>query len=448
MERGKIFAVTAWGLPAAFWFPPPALAQADSPLTAAVDYWPPFLLAAAVIGLLIYTIALRRRLAAEKKESALRLTALAESEKKYRTIFEQTSDGVSVFERRVGTLHRRLIDCNQAYADMAGRSKAELTAVDDIRRIQAHDHSQAHSRQLQERIEEGLPYSGSFSWVRPDGRENHIEYRAVPVRLGERILVYGIDRDVTARRKAEERLRQAEVARRAAEEASRMKDEFVSVINHELRTPLNNLLGYAQTFQRALKRQQASTEDQEHFLDAILESGRHLSHIVEDILDAARIEAGRLKVDLAPTPAGEILAGMAGHLKRSAEEKQLAFEMDVADFPVIKADRQRFSQVVYNVVGNAIKFTEEGFIRVTGRRNGHGYAVLEVSDSGPGLPEDQVEAVFDRFKRLNEASKLPGLGLGLSISQELMKLMGGQITAANRPDGGAVFRCRFQIWEE
>ena len=146
--------------------------------------------------------------------------ALRESELRYRTIFDHTSDGVSIYERFSGNLKRKLIDCNKSYAEMAGRSKEELCSIADIQEFQHNSHTKEDSWIIQRKIEQVLHYEGTFSWTRPDGKENYIEYRAVPFRIGKRIFVCGIDRDITERVRAEKALRESEEKYRSIFELS------------------------------------------------------------------------------------------------------------------------------------------------------------------------------------------------------------------------------------
>ncbi len=143
-------------------------------------------------------------------EQKLAQEALRESELKFRAIFENTIDGIAVYERYFGSPRQKLIDCNESYAAMAGRSKNELLEFKNIRKIRIAGSKGHDEAKIQDLIENGKPFTGTYSWVRPDGRENYIEFEAAPVILGERIILYTVDRDITERRRAEEELRESE----------------------------------------------------------------------------------------------------------------------------------------------------------------------------------------------------------------------------------------------
>lgn len=143
-------------------------------------------------------------------EQRLAEEALRESELKFRAIFENTIDGIAVYERYFGSPRQKLIDCNESYAAMAGRPKNELLAFKNIRKIRIAYGKGHDEAKIQDLIENGKPFTGTYSWVRPDGRENYIEFEAAPVLLGERIILYTVDRDITERKRAEEELRESE----------------------------------------------------------------------------------------------------------------------------------------------------------------------------------------------------------------------------------------------
>ncbi len=173
-------------------------------------------------------------------------TELREFGEKLRLIFENAFDGISIYEEIPSEDKRILLDCNERYCRMAGRSKAELLAIHDTRAIQL-DLGNASDRFDWDPISAGTAFSGVFSWVRPDGKENIIEYNAAPTKVGERTFTIGLDRDVTERRRAQQELHQA---KEMAEAATQAKGTFLANMSHELRTPLNAIIGFTRIVRR------------------------------------------------------------------------------------------------------------------------------------------------------------------------------------------------------
>jgi PAS domain S-box-containing protein len=180
-------------------------------------------------------------------EQKLAEQALRESELKFRAIFENTSDGIAVYERYFGNLRQKLMDCNESYAAMSGRTKAELLAFKDIRKIRIADGMGPDEKQIQSLIENGKAFTGTYSWKRPDGEENYIEFEAAPVILGDRIIMYTVDRDITDRKYAEEDLRASEQKYRNLYES--MMDGFATTDMKgrilEYNAAFQKMLGYS-----------------------------------------------------------------------------------------------------------------------------------------------------------------------------------------------------------
>jgi PAS domain S-box-containing protein len=656
------------------------------------------------------------------------LEELQATERHYRTIFENAYDGLSIYERRAGTRRRRLVDCNQSYAQMAGRDREELLAHPDIRDLQVRYHDQDASREIQKRLERGEAYGGLASWVRPDGRENYHEYRAVPVEHDGCIMVYGVDRDVTDRLRAEKRLREAnelfqatfeqaavgichlspqgrfqrvnqrlcdilgysreelleltfqeithpedlesdlrrtqrllagemasfslekryrrgdggwlwgnltmsllrdaeggakffiavvedishsrqardelaweasasraaaelakslisarpqdfsrlllrdarrltasaggwvgsldleastweelppgspelprevlqwalgqpeaqrlnqaadqlaaqgvrpgrvrtllsapaeagghkvgqvilvnapryeqrdlllvkrlaslyaielkerkrearlrreESARLAAEEATRAKSSFLANMSHEIRTPLTGILGTAQTLQRRRKRGLAAPGHTDEGLADIVAMSRHLSRLVDDVLDISRIESGRLEAEMGEVSLAEVVETVHSNLASQAQSKGLRFIRRIPeDLPTVWSDHRRLCQVIINLVGNAIKFTSQGSVSLEAKpfAGKQDKVLVVVRDTGPGIPSEEADSVFDRFVRLDSSGSTPGAGLGLAISRKLLELMEGRIWVDSQPGQGSAFCFTLNRW--
>ena len=207
-----------------------------------------------------------------------------------RLIFENAFDGISIYEEVPEESRRVLLDCNDRYCEMAGRSKAELLSIHDTRTLQ-RDLGVGSEVFGFGPITEGRAFSGVFSWIRPDGRENVIEYNAAPTRVGGRYFTIGLDRDVTERRHNEDELKKA---RDLAEAANQAKSAFLANMSHELRTPLNAIIGFTRIVRR--KAEGVLPDKQTDNLDKVLTSADHLLSLINTVLDIAKIEAGRMDV--------------------------------------------------------------------------------------------------------------------------------------------------------
>jgi two-component system, NarL family, sensor histidine kinase EvgS len=231
-------------------------------------------------------------------------------------------------------------------------------------------------------------------------------------------------------------------ARSAAEVANRAKDEFLASMSHELRTPLHAILGYADLL-RVGSPGQAARKDA---LDTIAGSGRHLLALINDLLDLSRIRAGHLELNPAPVRLRTLLEELVAMVRVDARNKGLAFSLDVPDdLPdVVLADDKRLRQILLNLMGNAIKFTDTGQVvlgvRCAPVQDGRVELRFSVEDTGIGIaPEDQ-ERIFAPFEQADQGQRREsGVGLGLAISQEFARLMGGLIEVDSRPGGGSRF---------
>ncbi|HCS53037.1 MAG TPA: hypothetical protein DIW81_15825, partial [Planctomycetaceae bacterium] len=266
----------------------------------------------------------------------------------------------------------------------------------------------------------------------------------VPIRNseGEVVGLVGIGRDITSLKMAQ---RELTIARDQADAANRAKSDFLANMSHEIRTPMTGVLGMAELLQGSeLDPQQRSR------VDAIQGAGRHLLRLVNDTLDLARIEAGKLVLEDAPFALRPLLAELAGLLRPLAEAKGLAFHLHCdGDVPAgLRGDATRMRQILLNLATNAIKFCERGELVIhCGRRDPVG-VVIHVRDTGPGLAADQQARLFRRFEQgagVASGSRYGGSGLGLAISQELAAAMGGSISVRSAPGRGASFRVELPL---
>ncbi|HEX7373354.1 MAG TPA: GAF domain-containing protein, partial [Steroidobacteraceae bacterium] len=242
-----------------------------------------------------------------------------------------------------------------------------------------------------------------------------------------------------ARREAEIAIEQA---RDAAEGASRAKSDFLASMSHELRTPLNGILGYSQLLRHdgTLPPQHADS------IAAIERCGEHLLGLISDVLDLAKIESGKLDLDLAPFDLGDLLRDVADIARVRASQGGLDFSFEIAGHVpgLIVADQRKLRQVLLNLLGNAVKFTSRGAVRLRVRSQdaGEGRCKLrfEVEDTGVGIPADEIERIFDPFQQVKQhGHHVEGTGLGLAICRRLVGLMGGALTVTSEPGHGSRF---------
>lgn len=273
--------------------------------------------------------------------------------------------------------------------------------------------------------------------VRKDGAQVPVSLTVSPLKNAEGAITGAsiIARDITERMQAEESVR---LAKEEAERANLAKSEFLSRMSHELRTPLNAILGFGQ-----LLEMDGVAPEQRESVRQILKAGRHLLDLINEILDIARIEAGRLALSSEPVNVGDALHEALDLIRPLAVERTIHLQDDLGvdtDRHVL-ADRQRLKQILLNVLSNAVKYNREGgSVTVSGAVASEGVLRIAVSDTGPGIPPGSMEKLFMPFERLGaEQTELEGTGIGLALSKRLVQLMGGEIGVESTPDEGSTF---------
>jgi len=328
---------------------------------------------------------------------------------------------------------------NHAWETTLGYSRAELQAQSFLSFVHPDDLAPtlavgelAVQRQVTRFINRYRCKDGTYRWL---------EWSSIPV--GN--LIYGSAHDVTKQRELERHLL---AAKEAAEKASRVKSDFVANMSHEIRTPLNAIIGFAQI----LERDASLGPRQGEQVHTILRSGQHLLKLINDILDISKIEAGSLIVHTVDFCFEELLQDLEMMFRSRAEAKGiwLAMERGQGGPRYLAADEAKLRQVLINLMGNAVKLTQTGGVTVRVRveapmqdamANGKAHRlVVEVEDTGPGIPVQDRSRIFDAFQQSETGKEAGGTGLGLAIAHRLVELMGGGITVESEVGKGSCFR--------
>jgi len=222
-------------------------------------------------------------------------------------------------------------------------------------------------------------------------------------------------------------------------ESNRLKSEFLANVSHELRTPLNSILGFADLLRSGVQPDAKSTR----YLQNIITSGTGLLELINDLLDLAKIEAGKLDIKPQPFALGDLCEALAGLLKPLLEKKRLELNTVIAaDIPIMNSDPARLQQILFNLLSNAIKFSPvRGSIELTASFSGDGKVKLTVQDHGPGIDAQHHQTIFEKFRQVDSGMtrQFGGTGLGLSISKDLTQLLGGRIGVESQLGKGATF---------
>ncbi|WP_297740777.1 ATP-binding protein [Nocardioides sp.] len=357
--------------------------------------------------------------------------ALAEEAERYRSLFAYSPHGVFSLD-----LEGRVTAANDAMQQLIGHAPSELlgTRFHDL----VHSEDIDGSDKALVAVIERRPQLLEVRLVTAAGDVRETKVTAVPVIVSDQVVgVHAITEDIT----------EANMMRRELEAANAAKTIFLANLGHEIRTPLTMVIGATELLlETRLDRDQGR-------LTAMMDRNCHrLLRLVNDILDFSRLDAGKIKLTSATFRLGDVLDDIVEWAQSQANASGLQFEvvLDPALPPVVQGDAERITQVLSNLVGNALKFTESGSVRLTvsmktaptpRSAGARAWVQFVVDDTGIGIPPDHVEALFESFTQEDTADTRThdGLGLGLAICRDLVGLMGGDLYAVSTPGVGSTF---------
>ncbi len=285
-------------------------------------------------------------------------------------------------------------------------------------------------------VERDVPYEIEHRVILPDGTVRWLLEKGAVVRdaAGKPLQMLGVVQDIDDRKRAEQL---SVAARKEAEQANQAKSDFLSRMSHELRTPLHAILGFGQL----MAYDNTLPEMQKDNLHEILKGGRHLLELINEVLDLAKIESGRIDLSLEPVELAGLIEDCRLLIRPLAALRQIAMRVEVSPRMSVRADRVRLKQVLLNLLSNAVKYNNEGgVIHLSVFPGGVDRLRIAIADTGAGIPPERMPELFQPFSRLNaERSTIEGTGIGLTITRLLVELMGGEVGVDSRVGSGSTF---------
>ena len=382
---------------------------------------------------------LNERLQKELNERQQLMGSLRDSEERFRLLFDASPDAIFLIDPHSPDPLWQIIDCNLAAGLMNGYTREELIGQSIDILNQKKGSREDFCLSLENLRRETVLYGVEVCHIRKGGQVFPIEYSTTLIKVGDRELVLGIDRDVTERKQSELLLCQA---KDTAETASRAKSEFLSRMSHELRTPMNAILGFAQLLD--MSRKEPLTQQQKERVRQIVKGGQHLLDLINEILDISRIEANRLQISPEPVAIQDSLQDVIDLIIPLAIKRQIQVVSKVGNLnaqPYVMADRQRFKQILLNLLGNAVKYNyESGSVVIRCEQTPASRWRISITDTGPGISQENIARLFTPFERLDTNQPyVEGTGLGLVLAKRLIELMHGQIGVQSMLGRGSTF---------
>jgi PAS domain S-box-containing protein len=365
--------------------------------------------------------------------------ALRESEERFSKAFRSSPDSLVISRIADGVI----IEVNDSFASLTGYSRGELVGQSAVSMGLFVDPGD-RQRMIEILKEQNYVRDHEFRMRRKSGEVRLILFSAEPIELQGEHCWLTMGRDITESRRAEEELqrlfRQEKAARQEAEAANRMKDEFLATVSHELRTPLTSIMGWTSM----LLKESMPAPQTRHALEVIARSAKSQSELIDDVLDMARINTGKLKLDARPVEIERIFHAAVDIIRPSAKAKRITLHVTGDGRTcMVYGDASRLQQAIWNLLSNAVKFTREGGHIEAQLAFAPGHVEISVTDSGIGIEPQFLPYVFERFRQEDSSSTriYGGLGLGLAIVHRVAEMHGGVVSAFSPGKGrGSTFR--------
>jgi PAS domain S-box-containing protein len=375
---------------------------------------------------------LRKHISELKKATAL----IIQSQKKLNKAQEISNTGSWSWDFETNMIEfsengRRLLGLDKSYFKLEIEKLRSYIHKDDLKEFIAR---------ISKSLEENVPFDFEFRIIKPDNREWYAHAIGSLIRdvNGELKTFEGQFSDITLRKQFEMELIEA---KERAEESDRLKSAFLANMSHEIRTPMNAIIGFTQL----LADPNIMENKKEEFIKIITHNGQTLIRLIDDIIDIARIEAGRLTINKSECHLNVLLPELQKQyleIVQTIGKKNIDIILDIPSEKIIcYTDSFRLRQVLSNLIDNALKFTKEGYIEIGLKKTDDNNLLFYVRDTGIGIPEDKIGLIFDRFMQVEEADTRTygGTGLGLTISQNLVRMLNGEIKVDSKQGEGSIF---------
>jgi PAS domain S-box-containing protein len=362
--------------------------------------------------------------------------SLEDREQRLRALVSTAVDGVMIIDAN-GTVQEYNPACEQLFG-----YRSDEVIGQNVKMLMPPPYRQEHDEYLHRYRETGnkriIGIGREVEGRRKDGTTFPMELSVGEACPGGQQVFVGIIRDITAHKSAEQSLR---IAKEQAESASHAKSQFLANMSHEIRTPMNAVLGYTQL----VENDPELPENYRRPLKAIHSAGNHLISLIDDILDLSKIEAGAMELDARDFDLDDLTEDVSQMFAMRCEHKGLLWQADVrVSERTVHADDRKLRQILINLLGNSVKFTDRGRVDLTLKQSGRRY-IFSVTDTGPGINQEAQQRIFEPFQQAEEGEAKGGTGLGLAITRRHIELMGGSLSLESTPGEGSCFRFELEL---